>query len=753
MLCERPDVLGSVNFAESMLPCLLIVPLGLASVRAPRAAPQTPTLSSIAVEAPSTIVRATVPLPPGHEWKEHKSPFTVVAPDGTRCPTQWERVTSWPGTAEVRVAEILAEVPLASGPQVFRLELDGYGDREVVAGPWAASWLASPPAFLVDGAPVATQFEAELVRSGRVATTRRFFGPHLVGWVTASTRLDVVELVLIAHDGTPHSPTWYFDSLAIQGVGGFATFAPEPLVSAANGVLTLVPERGDGKANWIEQRGWRRWHLVLHDGSKGAEATAFASGAGWGVSDRWTQVGAYQPHALPLPDMPARKPQLASKCASEWSAILVALATGAPFGMNATEQNASGRLGFRHAWGQHYGGVTGGAYRFQWAGVETALSGAVRGWLELDARFRMIADRQPVIACDDRGRPLLLEAWLDPSGNPKGGWRISSTDARFDRDGGQAGLGWSTAVATIDPARVPPEEALLARYSPIDWQHHDRAHQVAVSLAWLANDASAKWAIEQYAELWRWRERSRLGGVLGWARENPGLGSDYGRDAGHLYSAAAAAYALGDDALRARFEPMLSDYREMMTLTRMPNGLWQQRANRKEAKQPPFGDGTKSFWAISKGTEEALLSGSLAAIAGSVPGAHAQLAGVLRGHAVDGLWTFLWNTGATGGAPTNYIGVRPVTYPGGVQQIGPPATDPAAVPRDGFDSEEIAAALGYAAWIDLATSGSLSPEVLAAVKRSCGNSADPIAWLDSLTLNNLRLDDVAPLYAALVEAR
>jgi hypothetical protein len=394
--------------------------------------------------------------------------------------------------------------------------------------------------------------------------------------------------------------------------------------------------------------------------------------------------------------------------------------------------------------------VTGGGYRYQWAGLEAALTGEPAGLLELDARFRMVADRQPVIACNGRGVPLRYEDWLDPAGNPLGGWRISATDGRFDFDGGKAGLGWSTTVAAIPANRVPPEQAILAKYAPIDWQHHDRAHQVAVSLAWLANDPSAKWAVEQYAELWRWRERTRLPGALASARAKPGVGTDYGRDSGHGYSAAASAYALGDDATRERLEPILRGYVEMMAACRMANGLWQQRAFRKEAKVPPFGDGTRANWAICKGTEDALMSGAIVAIGGSVPGMRFDALDLARSHAIEGVWRFLWNGGKTGGAPTNYIGVRPVTWPGPV--IGPPATDPNAVPRDGFDSEEVSCALGYAAWADIEQLGTISPEVRFAIQRYCGNALDPRAWLDSRNLYQLRLDDVAPMRSALEHA-
>lgn len=703
---------------------------------------------TVTIQAPAPVVRATVPLPAGHAWNERLSPVSLIAPDGTRCPTQWERVTDWPGTEDVRVAEILAAVPPAGGAVTYSLAWDPQRDSRPELTAYAARCLSIPPGLEVDGAPITAHVLRDPVRSGKVAQTVRFHGRHFVGWLTGYAGVDAVELVLIAHNGEARSPVWYFDELAISGVGGVEAVGPEPLVSVQGGRLVLVPARQDGKANFLEQRGWRRWHLWIHDGSQAALARSMADGAGWGVSDQWGVVPAYQPHALPLPPVsPKRRGELQAKAAADWTSIRSALAAGTPYGMGATSASGTGRVGFRHAWGQFYGGVTGGGYRYQWAGLEVALTGSPAGLLELDVRFRMVADRQPVIACNRRGFPLLYEDWLTPDGKPKGGWRISATDGRFDNDGGAQGLGWSTAKSGIDPARVPPEQAQLAKYAPIDWQHHDRAHQVAVSLAWLNNDPSAKWALEQYAELWRWRESTRLPAALTSAQSRPGLGTDYGRDSGHGYTVAAAAYALVPG-VRPRLELYLHGYVDMLSAARMPNGLWQQRAHRKEAKVPPFGTGTVAQWAICKGTEDALMAGAVAAIGGSVPGLRAEAGQLLRAHAVEGLWRFLWDSGRTGGAPTNYIGVRPVLS----GQTGPPATDPALVPRDGFDSEEVSAALGYAAWADIEATGAISGEVRAAIRRYCGGALDSRAWLDALSLYKLKIDDVAPMRSALEHA-
>lgn len=704
--------------------------------------------SAVTVRVSGPIVHATVPLDPGHEWNTRACPLAIERADGTRLVTQWESVTQWPGTDDVRVAELFAVDPFADGsPYTYTVVESSQPDERVRCGPFAALWRDAPPVFVWDGTAQQSTYVGVPIRSGSVAYTQRFYGPHVFGWTTVYAGLDVVELHLIAHNGEPRTPTLYFDSLAIRDVGGFESFAPEPVASLSGVELQLVPPRPDGRLNWIEQRGWRRWHLVLHDGTEASVARAIASGAGFGVSDQWTRVGAYQAHGVPLPMLtPAQVGQAASKCVNDWILIRNALNAGTPFGMGATATDGAGRLWFRHPWGQKYGGVTGGAYRYQFAGLEVALTGQPEGLLELDARFRMLADREPVLIVDARGNPQRLEAWLDANGRPKGGWRISSADAKFDDDGGAAGLGWSKALSPIDPSLVAPDVATLAQFAPMDWQHHERAHQVAVSLAWLANDPSAKWAVAQYAELWRWREFGRLQSLLAQARAAPGLGTTIGREDGHGFSVAAAAYALGNDTWRARWRQPFADFVELCALATMPNGCV-QNLNNKNNKKPPFGTSTQGDWTLSKGTETALIDGGLGAIAGAEPELAAPVAAVLRRHVIDGLLGYHWNGGLAGGAPSDYVGVRPIVWSGATFTYGAPHTDPATAPRLGADLTEVSVAAGLLAWAEL-RAGAITPETLGLARRLCGNSP-PLAWMQSKSLYQLELDDRAPLYSAL----
>lgn len=707
--------------------------------------------SSVAVSVSGPIVHATVPLNPGHVWDSRVCPFTLERTDGSKLPTQWEFVTKWPGTNDVRVAELFGLDLLADGSaKTYGVVEESQRDSRARCALYAAAWRDAAPVFDIDGHAVATTYVGSPIRSGSVAYTQRFYGPHLLGWTTVYSALDVVELDLIVHNGEPRTPTWFFDSLALQGIGGFETFAPEPLASIVGSELVLVPPRTDGRKNWIEQRGWRRWHVVLTDGSISAQsdARALASGAGFGVSDQWTQVGAYQAHGLPLPQLTsAQLSQAAAKCASDWNAIRTALINGTPFGMGATATDGAGRIGFRHPWGQKYGGVTGGAYRYQFAALEVALTGRPEGMLELDARFRMLADREPILLVDARGNPQRYESWLDSQGRTKGGWRISTTSGKFDNDGGAQGLGWSTAIAPIDPMLVSSDVATLAAFAPMDWQHHDRAHQVAVSLAWLTNSPSAKWAVQQYAELWQWREFQRLAGMAGQARANPGFGASIGREDGHGFSVMAAAYALGTDAQRARFRVTMNDFVDLCSFATMPNGCV-QILNNKNNVTAPFGDGTKGLWTLSKGTEMALIDGALVAISGAEPEFAGTNASTLRRHVLDGIWRWHWNNGAAGGAPTDYIGTRPMVWSGSSYTLGAPFNDESTVPRRGNDGTEVEVPIGALAWIELQANG-ISPETMAVIRKACGGGPNPLAWLQSRSLYQLEVDDRALIYSAL----
>ncbi|MCC7012305.1 MAG: hypothetical protein IT454_07085, partial [Planctomycetes bacterium] len=166
-------------------------------------------VARISVARPGPIVRATLPLAPGVRWNPLHSPFEIVD-GGEHLRAQWEKVATWPD-GSVRIAELVAFDPTPSAQ--YTVESGAQPDARAVPGPWARPWIESPPVVMVDGAPVKTQWSSVSHRWGSVAITRRFFGAHVLGWVTAYHGQDVVALELVLHNGEPGSADFFFDSL------------------------------------------------------------------------------------------------------------------------------------------------------------------------------------------------------------------------------------------------------------------------------------------------------------------------------------------------------------------------------------------------------------------------------------------------------------------------------------------------------------------------------------------------------------
>lgn len=711
-------------------------------------------VATVRVQRPFPIVRFTLPLPDGEPWDPHRCPFSLLD-NGVECETQWERVSRGVG-ADVRVAEILARVAPSTTPRTYTLvRRDGQRDAQPKPGPFARALLGR--SFLCfDSDALALEWGSQNYRTGSVATTRRFSGPNFFGWITVFDGLDVGWIDLVVHNALPGSSMLGFGELSLMVDGqpdvGFTSCWPERHMAPASNGFTLVTRRGDGKLHALEQRGWRVFQGALFKrGDAAAESLAaeLAAGAGWGVADTWTSVDAFQPHALRLPNLAYRAGELRSALTSEWSKIKTALANGAPYGMGATE---GGELDWRHPWGPKYGGVTGGAYRAQWCGVEALATGEVAGVLELRARLRMLADRSPVAIVSSTGDPEYVENWYS-SGLPNGGWSMSSADARFDANKDGA-FGWSTAPAGPPMSTLAPEFQALLEWAPIDFQHCDRATKPAEALVYLTNDPIARWWVTMAAELWRmsrWSQ-NRLKQELANATAKPDSGCHFGRADGLGWENAAAAYAIGRNTVRSRLFTDLKRFVQTLVLAQMPSGLFRRDYNNKAAKAPPFGDGNTANWAITKGTEEALLAGALFAVV--------RASGV-----VDPTTAFTtlraWTTSAltvlAGPSPSgfsDYVGAVPVTWstpPGStwpVATLGTPLGEHDTFVRSANDRTELASPLGCMMLYVKITGGAWDPRELAAARRWAGNFADPLAWMKAQTAYKLELDDCTPLHAA-----
>ena len=719
---------------------------GWNSARAQVSVDPVPIAARISVAKPGPIVRATMPLAPGVRWDPLHCPFDVTD-GGEQLRVQWEQVATWPdGT--VRIAELVVHDPTPATQ--YTVEASTRADARAVPSPWARAWVETPPVVHIDGTQVPTQWSSVSHRWGAAAITRRFFGAHVLGWVTAYHGQDVVSLELVLHDGEPGSADFFFDSLTLEAPARAPVAAesawPNPgLASTAPEYVTLVGPRADGYAHALVQRGAHAWSLVLHDGAHQAEARAMASGAGFGVASTWTSVDAFACAALRLPDLGYRAAALASALRAEWSTLSSALASGTPIGIVG---GGVGRLDWQHPFNPKDGGTTGGGFRDQWHGVELAATGEPAGLLTMQARLASIMDRHAVAALRPNGMPMPFESMLDAQGKPRGGWRSSSADARFDGTTDGA-WGWVAQFGVTAGARTPPELAHFKQpiagggnsgaFEPIDFQHWDRALQDAEALVQLSNSPLAEWWLDINAETWRASmfSANRLAGEVLKAQSKPSWGTSWGRAHAHGIRFCSMAYAIGDQAWRARWSNFMSNCGEVLRMSQQPNGLWKRDEVSKNVPIAPFG----GQFALSKGTEEAMLANAALGVARSTGHQAAALVDAVDRWTRDGLWAFLWGSGSTGSSPTDYVSVAPIREA--------PFPDATRVVRYNADREEVSSPLGSAMLLRALAGKPAAPEQISAAQRWCGGSATPLAWMKTQTPYALKLNDCAPLHAAL----
>jgi len=733
-------------FAVLLAIAVAFVLAGYNAARAQTSVEPVAIVARISVAHPGPIVRATLPLAPGTRWNPLHCPFEVVD-GGEHLRAQWEKVATWPD-GSVRIAELLAFDPTPSAS--YTVESGARPDARAVPGPWARPWIDSPPVVMIDGGPVKTQWSSVSHRWGAVAITRRFFGPHVLGWVTAYHGQDVVTLELVLHNGEPGSPDFFFDAMTLEAPArapiAFESAWPNPgLSSTAPESVTLVGARTDGYAHALVQRGAHAWSLVLHDGAHQAEARAMASGAGFGVASTWTSVDAFACAALRLPDLGYRAAALASALRAEWSTLSSALASGTPIGIVG---GGVGRLDWQHPFNPKDGGTTGGGMRHQWHGVELASTGEPAGLLTMQARLATIMDRHAVLALQPNGMPMPLELMLDPQGKPRGGWRSSGADARFDGTSDGA-WGWVAQYGVSAGARTPPELVYFKQriagggnasaYEPIDFQHWDRALEDAEALVQLSNSPLAAWWLRCNAETWRMSMFSagRLANEFSAAQARPNWGTSWGRAHAHGMRFCSMAYAIGDQAWRARWSLFMGNCGDVLRMAQQPNGLWKRDEISKNVPIAPFG----GQYALSKGTEEAMLANAALGVARSTGHQSVPLVAAVDRWTRDGLWLYLWGSGSTGSSPSDYVSVAPIK--------AAPFADASAVVRYNADREEVASPLGAAMLLRKLAGVAPSPEQVAATQRWCGGSATPLAWMRAQTPYALKLDDCAPLHAAL----
>ena len=239
-----------------------------------------------------------------------------------------------------------------------------------------------------------------------------------------------------------------------------------------------------------------------------------------------------------------------------------------------------GTLGWMHAYGVTYGGMTGGAEIFLYDGIGLAATGTPRGFRYYQALHRMTTSRQSMALYNEDGRPSSVEDWLIGSPGSPSAWvpmnhfQVPNTNNQDPFGLGNASQHQVTYAAVNGLA--PWYQGTHLTYDPIDYQHFIRYTRAAKVLAWLGNDSIAKDDILAMAEAFNLSyhpySNNSGGGYQSTgmkfdrvvADNYPGLGMPFGRGESWGSNTMVAAYALGDPAWRATKLPWFQALAELL---------------------------------------------------------------------------------------------------------------------------------------------------------------------------------------------
>jgi hypothetical protein len=701
----------------------------------------------IRVSSALQIQRATVTLDRPTEWEQGVSRYGVRRTGGPLVAAQWERHEFTASQERLRSAELVF-VNQGAGDYAVEVLPQPVRDRLFQPMPLARQWISRPPEFRLDSVPVPTSYDERWYRNGALMATRRFHGPHLVGYVTVYADLDLALVEMFFHNGVPRSSDLFFSRLELPAALHVEHAWPEPGIDGP----VLVAPRSDGKMNLLERKGRREFRFVVHDGTQRSLARELTD-----FGDVAAQVdGECGPQRITMPDLSSRATMIAARVASDLSALDNAIVYGTQIGSGASIGKPGGRIGFKPLWGGRHGGVTGGGYRYQFEGWQFRVAALQDSLPELATRGMMVGNRQPGFILTAEGRPVDADGFL--------GWDVSASDSRFERGPNNAQdfkdgtFGFAQAPLVCDPAEFPATEwDALSTYSqndpfdPQDWQHFDRFYMPRGALAELAAAPLAMLDLRLAAE--QWRMSILTGGFNSECSAvglNPGRGTRFGRAEGHLFACVAWAWRFMSVRERARWGGLLWSYATTLCNAQMPNGRFQAMFNKQnqDPANPAYVPLGKGAYAISKTTEEALLVNSLQAIHGlaMLPASfQVRIRQAIVRWVEHGLWRYAWRSGDIQ-TPADYVCVR------GAEPLESWWTLPNAAGFYGYDSTEIGTAIGYALlWTDT------SADVDACARAYCGDAtslAQAKAWLLAQpSYDKLMMDDRLPLLAALERPR
>jgi len=423
--------------------------------------------------------------------------------------------------------------------------------------------------------------------------------PHLMGvhaYITTYARRNYFTLDLHVHNGMdgldkedPRDDAQtdlYFKSLDLTLPAGWKTNVcfPSPTTGvpheeSGHSVVPVVKARSDGKLHFLPQQGRFVRRLVVYRESSAAEALALLDqeylafcrpGEAPGGGELWSwwnpRTARYFPQAHRLPELDFLN---ADTLRAGLAATLAERSAQVGSGHSGSYPLASPALGWAQPWGVDYGGMTGGDEINLIDGLETAWTGSREGYLLAQLVGRCYIDRQPTALYDLEGRPTRVEDLLVTEGQG-----APYVDCAFflTPTPGSDPFGFQDAptfqkVAVQNAGLVPPYEAELRNWMPIDFQHHVRFTRALKVLVWLGNDTLAKEQLEQASELVRLSFHEYPNSQYGWLQPSglrvrmdhvatfPGQGVDFQRGEAWSLDCAVAAYAAGSDELRARYYP------------------------------------------------------------------------------------------------------------------------------------------------------------------------------------------------------
>ena len=251
-------------------------------------------------------------------------------------------------------------------------------------------------------------------------------------------------------------------------------------------------------------------------------------------------------------------------------------------------QGSATQLGWARPLGSPTGGAGGGAGVQYIEGERAVASGSVDGYRYLELSHRLHLERMPNVIWDRAGFPSSQDSFLipcpgcpvnlyplGPSGEPSYTSVIYNMDTGFYDASFCPSPGWAQNQSVVLLGQRPDYETSPSnQHNLLSFEPHDRAHLVRflrlpLALAWLGNDPVAKDDLRAMAEMFRftYTEYGNLNGAgaatslhtdASFVAVNPEWGYMTGRGDAWGLDAASAAYALSDDAFRARLRPWCS---------------------------------------------------------------------------------------------------------------------------------------------------------------------------------------------------